>query len=94
MQRRSFMALAGSGLVCGCGAVHQLPAVSDGNIAMAQAEVRMAPPPQRRWVSDDEVVRDPAHGDPARQGPGHEPLPRDECRRVRLEVPDVAQTGT
>jgi predicted Zn-dependent protease len=51
------MALAGSGLVCGCGAVHQLPAVSDGNIAMAQAEVRMAPPPQRRWVSDDEVVR-------------------------------------
>ena len=57
MQRRSFMALAGSGLVCGCGAVHQLPAVSDGNIAMAQAEVRMAPPPQRRWVSDDDVVR-------------------------------------
>jgi predicted Zn-dependent protease len=57
MQRRSFMALAGSGLVCGCGAVHQLPAVSGSNIAMAQAEVRMAPPPQRRWVSDDEVVR-------------------------------------
>jgi predicted Zn-dependent protease len=57
MQRRSFMALAGSGLVCGCGAVHRLPAVSGGNIAMAQAEVRMAPPPQRRWVSDDEVVR-------------------------------------
>jgi predicted Zn-dependent protease len=50
------MALAGSGLVCGCGAVHQLPAVSDGNIAMAQAEVRMAPPPQRRWVSDEEVA--------------------------------------
>ena len=45
MQRRSFMALAGSGLVCGMsGAVHQLPAVSDGNIAMAQAEVRMALP--------------------------------------------------
>lgn len=57
MQRRSFMALAGSGLVCGCGAVHRLPEVSNGNIAMAQAEVRMAPPPQRRWVSDDEVVR-------------------------------------
>src|SRR5215216_2539943 len=57
MQRRSFMALAGSGLVCGCGAVHQLPEVSNGNIAMAQAEVRMASPPQRRWVSDDEVVR-------------------------------------
>jgi predicted Zn-dependent protease len=57
MQRRSFMALAGSGLVCGCGAVHQLPQVSDGNIAMAQAEVRMAPPPQRRRVSDDEVVQ-------------------------------------
>jgi predicted Zn-dependent protease len=57
MQRRSFMALAGSGLVCGCGAVHRLPEVSSGNIAMAQAEVRMAPPPQRRWVSDDEVIR-------------------------------------
>src|SRR4029450_10899814 len=57
MQRRSFMALAGSGLVCGCGAVHQLPAVSSGNIAMAQAEVRMAPLPQRRSVSDDEVIQ-------------------------------------
>jgi predicted Zn-dependent protease len=57
MQRRSFVALAGSGLVCGCGAVHRLPEVSSGNIAMAQAEVRMAPPPQRRWVSDDEVIR-------------------------------------
>ena len=56
MQRRSFMALAGSGFVCGCGAVHQLPEVSNGNIAMAQAEVRMAPPPQRRWVSDDEAA--------------------------------------
>ena len=56
MRRRSFMALAGSGLVCGCGAVHQLPAVSDGNIAMAQAEIRMAPPPQRRWVSEDEAA--------------------------------------
>jgi predicted Zn-dependent protease len=51
------MALAGSGLVCGCGAVHQLPKVSDGNIAVAQAEVRMAPMPQRRSVSDDEVIQ-------------------------------------
>jgi predicted Zn-dependent protease len=57
MQRRSFMALAGSGLVCGCGAVHRLPEVSGGNIAAAQAEVRMATAPQRRPVSDDEVVR-------------------------------------
>ena len=56
MQRRSFMALAGSGLVCGCGAVHQLPAVSDGSIAMAQAEVRMALPPLRRLVSDKEAA--------------------------------------
>ena len=47
MQRRSFMALAGSCLVCGCaGAVHRLPEVSDGNIAAAQAEVRMTMPPQ------------------------------------------------
>jgi len=51
------MALAGSGLVCGCGAVHQLPAVSDGNIAMAQAEARMAPLPLRRSVSGDEVIQ-------------------------------------
>ena len=57
MQRRSFMALAGSSVVCGCGAVHQLPVVSDGNIAMAQAEVRTALPPQRRWVSDDEAAQ-------------------------------------
>ena len=57
MQRRSFLALAGSGLVCGCGAVHQLPAVGSGDIAMAQAEVRMAPLPQRRSVSDDEVIQ-------------------------------------
>ena len=56
MQRRSFMALAGSGLVCGCGAVHQLPAVSNGDIAMAQAEVRTAATPYRRWVSDDEAA--------------------------------------
>jgi predicted Zn-dependent protease len=51
------MALAGSGLVCGCGAVHQLPAVSDANIAMAQAEVRIALPPLRRLVSDDEAAQ-------------------------------------
>lgn len=57
MQRRSFMALAGSGLVCGCGAVHRLPEVSGGNIAAAQAEVRMAAPPLPRSVSDDEVLR-------------------------------------
>jgi predicted Zn-dependent protease len=58
MQRRSFMALAGSCLVCGCaGAVHRLPEVSSGNIASAQAEVRMSLPPQRRLVSDDEVLQ-------------------------------------
>ncbi len=57
MQRRSFMALAGSGLVCGCGAVHRLPELSGGNIAAAQAEVRMAVPPLPRSVTDDEVVR-------------------------------------
>lgn len=56
MQRRSFMALAGSCLVCGCGAIHRLPEVSGANIAAAQAEVRMAPPPQRRYVSQEEVA--------------------------------------
>jgi len=58
MQRRSFMALAGSCLVCGCaGAVHRLPEVNYGDIATAQTEVGMTPPPQRRPVSDDEVAR-------------------------------------
>lgn len=57
MQRRSFMALAGSCIVCGCGAVHRLPEVGEDSIAMAQAEVRMAPPPQRRSVSEQEVKR-------------------------------------
>jgi predicted Zn-dependent protease len=52
------MALAGSCLVCGCaGAVHRLPEVNNGEIKAAQAEVRMTLPPQRRSVSDDEVVR-------------------------------------
>ena len=55
MQRRLFMALAGSCVVCGCGAVHRLPEVGEDSIAMAQAEVRMAPPPQRRYVSEHDV---------------------------------------
>ena len=57
MHRRSFMALAGSSVVCGCGAVHQLPEVSSGNIAAARAEIRMAAPPLPRSVSDDEAAR-------------------------------------
>lgn len=57
MQRRLFMALAGSCVVCGCGAVHRLPEIGADSIAMAQAEVRMAPPPQRRPVSEYEVRR-------------------------------------
>jgi Zn-dependent protease with chaperone function len=57
MQRRSFLALSGSCVLCGCaGAIHQLPQVSDGNIALAQAEVRTAAPPLRRYVSDEEAV--------------------------------------
>lgn len=57
MQRRSFMALAGSCVVCGCGAVHRLLEVNAGEIASAQAEVRTTAPSQRRWVSDDEAAR-------------------------------------
>lgn len=57
MQRRSFMALAGSCFVCGCGAVHRLPEVNSGEIAAALTEIRTTPPSQRRWVSDDEVAR-------------------------------------
>ena len=56
MRRRSFLALSGACALCGCsGAVHQLPAISDGNLALAQSEVRGAAGPQRRAVSDDEV---------------------------------------
>src|SRR5689334_477655 len=58
MRRRSFMALSGATLVCGCsGAVHRLPAISDGNLALAQSELRLAGvPSQRRSLSDDEVL--------------------------------------
>ena len=50
MRRRSFLALSGACLVCGCaGAVHQLPEISQGNLGLAQTEVRGAggPPPRR-----------------------------------------------
>ncbi len=58
MRRRSFMALSGACLVCGCsGAVHQLPQISQGNLGLAQAEVQGAGgPPPRRAVTDDEVL--------------------------------------
>jgi predicted Zn-dependent protease len=58
MRRRSFMALSGACLVCGCsGAVHQLPEVSRGNLGLAQTEVRQAGgPPLRRAVTDEEVL--------------------------------------
>jgi predicted Zn-dependent protease len=57
MRRRSFLALSGACLVCGCsGAVHQLPQVSEGGLALARSEVQAAGLPQRRVVSDDEVL--------------------------------------
>ncbi|CAN5893617.1 M48 family metallopeptidase [soil metagenome] len=58
MRRRSFMALSGASLVCGCsGAVHRMPAISQGNLVLAQSEVRSAGgAPQRRSASDEEVV--------------------------------------
>ena len=58
MRRRSFLALSGACLVCGCsGAVHQLPEISQGNLGLAQAEVQRAGgPPLRRAVTDDEVL--------------------------------------
>lgn len=57
MRRRSFMALSGACLVCGCsGAVHRLPEISQGNLSLAQTEVQGAGgPPLRRVVADDEV---------------------------------------
>ena len=58
MRRRSLLALSGACLVCGCsGAVHQLPQISQGNLGLAQTEVREAGgPPPRRAVTDDEVL--------------------------------------
>jgi predicted Zn-dependent protease len=58
MRRRSFLALSGACLVCGCsGAVHQLPQISQGNLGLAQTEVQGAGgPPPRRTVTDEEVL--------------------------------------
>jgi predicted Zn-dependent protease len=58
MRRRSFMALSGASLVCGCsGAVHQLPPISRNNLGAAQTEVRGAGgPPLRRFVTDEEML--------------------------------------
>ncbi|MGX9965230.1 M48 family metallopeptidase [Roseomonas sp. F4] len=58
MRRRSFLATAGSSLLCGCGgAIHRLPQISNGNISLAQGEIRTSEgPPPRREISDDEVL--------------------------------------
>ena len=57
LQRRSFLAFASAGCVCGCaGAVHQLPRLDSGNLSLAQSEVQAAGgAPSRREVSDEEV---------------------------------------
>ena len=58
MRRRAALAFSGALLVCGCGgAVHQLPRVNDGEVAVALAEVRSADRGlQRRPVTDAEVA--------------------------------------
>ena len=58
MRRRVLLALSGVLLLGGCsGAVHQLPGVSAGEVAVALAEVRSEGGGlQRRAVSDDEVI--------------------------------------
>jgi predicted Zn-dependent protease len=58
MRRRSFLALSGASLVCGCsGAVHQLPPLSRDNLGVAQTEVQGAGrPPVPRTVTDEEVI--------------------------------------
>jgi predicted Zn-dependent protease len=58
MRRRSFMALSGACLVCGCsGAVHRLPEISQGHLSLAQTEVQRAGGPSpRRAVTDEEVL--------------------------------------
>jgi len=57
LQRRSFMAFASAGCLCGCaGAVHQLPQIDGGNLSLAQSEVQAAGgTPSRHQVSDEEV---------------------------------------
>jgi predicted Zn-dependent protease len=57
MRRRSFLALSGSCLLCGCaGAVHQLPEISPDKLHLARSEVQLAEGrPRRRSVTDDEV---------------------------------------
>lgn len=58
MQRRSFLAFGGFGMLCGCsGAVHRLPQVDGGNLSLAQSEVQSAGgAPVRRNVSDQEAI--------------------------------------
>ena len=57
MRRRAFLALSGACLVCSCsGAVHQLPQVSESGIALAMSEVQAGGLPQRRVLSDEEVL--------------------------------------
>lgn len=57
MRRWSFLALSTALLACGCsGAVHQIPRVSEGEVAAALAEVRSGGAGlQYRRASDDEV---------------------------------------
>ena len=57
MRRRSFMALSGACLVCGCsGAVHRLPQLSGADVSLAQSEVQAAGPVPWQDASDEEVV--------------------------------------
>lgn len=57
MRRRSFLALSGASLVCGCaGAVHQLPQVDGDDVHRAQAEVQSAKKRQRRTVTQAEAL--------------------------------------
>src|SRR5262245_33948147 len=51
------LALSGLTALSACsGAVHQLPSLSQSNLALAQTEVAAGTAPQRRDVADDEVV--------------------------------------
>src|SRR5215471_8364630 len=58
MRRRSFLALSGSCLLCGCsGVVHRLPEINPHNLTLARTEVQLAGgPPPRHAVTDDEVL--------------------------------------
>lgn len=57
MRRRSFLAVGGACLLCGCaGALHRLPSLSSDEIRLASEEIgRAGGAPRRRLIADEEA---------------------------------------